>query len=191
MDMNNWAQGENEKIRSNYTKWLGFMENNVEFSHKASSIHTQAHCARVLLYALKLADALEIGPDATNALAQAAVFHDSRRLDDGYDVGHGARAAAYYRTFCEEHDLPVDERTVLIMAYHDRNDQDGRKAFAKHSLAQDEILYDIFKDADGLDRFRLPEQDFDPRYLRTQEAHALIPFAQALVKATAPILPMA
>ena len=27
----------------------------------------------------------------------AAVFHDSRRLDDGIDKGHGSRAAAYYK----------------------------------------------------------------------------------------------
>ena len=32
----------------------------------------------------------------------AAVFHDSRRLDDGIDKGHGSRAAAYYKEYCRE-----------------------------------------------------------------------------------------
>lgn len=184
MDMINWAQNEPNSIRDDYKHWVKFMNENIYFSHQGSTIHTQAHCARVLLYALKLAGALHLGADATSALAQAAVFHDSRRQDDGYDVGHGARAAAYYRSFCQKHDLPIDERTVLIMTYHDRDDQEGRQAFANHGLARDEVLYNVFKDSDALDRFRLPETDFDPRYLRTAEAHALIPFARSLVKQT-------
>lgn len=44
----------------------------------------------------------------------AAVFHDSRRQDDWLDVGHGQRAADYYRSYCEKTELTYDARTYYI-----------------------------------------------------------------------------
>ena len=45
-------------------------------------------------------------------------------------------------------------------------------------------VYQIFKDADALDRFRLGPTALDARFLRTQGATELINFAQEVVKQT-------
>ena len=39
-----------------WEKWAAFLEDEVDFWHKASDFHTVAHCERVLLFALVLAD---------------------------------------------------------------------------------------------------------------------------------------
>ena len=41
----------------------------------------------------------------TEVLCMASVFHDSRRQDDWYDVGHGQRAAEYYREYCRQSEI--------------------------------------------------------------------------------------
>lgn len=81
------------------------------------------------------------------------MFHDSRRQDDWLDMGHGQRAADYYRDYCRTHSLPFDERVYLVMAFHDRDDVLGEAALAEQEDGV--LLYRIFKDADALDRFRL------------------------------------
>lgn len=102
----------------------------------------------------------------------AAAFHDSRRQDDWLDVGHGQRAADYYRSYCENGEVTYDDRTYYIMAYHDRDDElvlrIMREKFPDDSNAV--LLYQIFKDADALDRFRLGPDALDIKYLRTNEA---------------------
>ena len=63
--------------------------------------------------------------------------------------------------------------TVYLMRYHDLDDSKGveaiRKAFGKDA---DRVvrLYEIFKDADALDRWRLGPDGLDPKYLRTAPA---------------------
>ena len=44
------------------------------------------------------------------------------------------------------------------------------------------LLYQIFKDADALDRFRLGPGGFDSKYLRTNEARKLVEYAKAVWK---------
>ena len=80
---------------------------------------------------------------------KASVFHDSRRQDDTRDVGHGARAAENFKAFAERGEVAFDERTYLIMAYHDRDDEQGKEALRKKGLEKAILLYDIFKDADA------------------------------------------
>lgn len=46
------------------------------------------------------------------------------------------------------------------------------------------LIYRIFKDADGLDRVRLGANDLDVRYLRTDHAQELLPFAKRLLAVT-------
>ncbi|MDE6154119.1 MAG: hypothetical protein K2G21_08250, partial [Muribaculaceae bacterium] len=47
-------------------------------------------------------------------------------------------------------------------------------------------LYEIFKDADALDRWRLGRHGLDPRYLRTPQSRRLTDYARQLVIATMP-----
>ena len=167
-----------ERIRSEHERWRDLMERKLTFSLKDSAWHTKGHCANVLLYALTIACRKGLGSKERDALGMASIFHDTRRQDDGRDVGHGARAAAYYREFCDSSSLAFDERAYLSMMYHDRDDEVGEEAIAKRGLENGVLVYRIFKDADALDRFRISPRAFDEKFLRTDEARALVGFAR-------------
>jgi hypothetical protein len=119
-----------------------------------------------------------------DTLSMAAIFHDSRRLDDWQDKGHGKRAAEYYKDYCSEHDMAFDEHVYFIMHYHDQDDTIGLSEIEKSPSVREGciLLYEIFKDADGLDRFRLSPDDLDVNMLRTEEAHKLVDFAKCLLQ---------
>ena len=163
-------------IRKDYERWLTFLNDEMCFSMPDSEQHTQGHCARVLLFALLIADKMGLPQPEREALCAAAVFHDSRRQDDWLDVGHGQRAADSYRDYCRTHPLPFDERAYQVIAFHDRDDALGEVALA--GKEDDVLLYHIFKDADALDRFRLGSNGLDARYLRTAEAISLYHYAE-------------
>lgn len=129
-----------------------------------------------MLFALLIADKMKLPRKEWEALCAAAVFHDSRRQDDWLDVGHGQRAAAYYRDYCRTHPLPFDERAYLVMAFHDQDDVLGEAALTEQEDGV--LLYRIFKDADALDRFRLGPDGLDVRYLRTDAARSLYDYAK-------------
>ena len=172
-------------IKDCYEKWLDFMGDHVDFWLKDSEVHTKLHCARVMLYALMIGKERNLSKDAMEVLAQAAAFHDSRRQDDWLDTGHGGRAAIYYEAYCKENpQVRYDEITKLIMAFHDRDDAEGIQKIQEKNLTDGVLLYQIFKDADGLDRFRLGENALDVRMLRTREAKELVEFAKNTVDCT-------
>lgn len=173
-----------EPIKKPYKQWYTFMEENIEFWLPGSEWHTKTHCARVLLLALVIGNQKGLSDEEKNALAMVAVFHDSRRLDDGIDRGHGSRAAKYYKDFCHEHDLPYDEQTYYITYYHDQDDSLGLSEIAKSPMLSERavLLYQIFKDADALDRFRLGLDALNVNFLRTEEAHELVEIAKDLLE---------
>ena len=167
-----------------YQKWLQFMEEKVSFSLEGSPIHTKAHCSRVLLYALLIGVHTQLSEQNMNALGMAAIFHDTRRQDDWLDVGHGQRAADYYKEFCAGSRLHYDDRAYFIMAYHDRDDMLGLRVLSER-FTDDPcavLLYQIFKDADALDRFRLGPNALDAKYLRTEQAKKMLDFAKVTLE---------
>lgn len=168
------------EIAERYERWSRVLFEEVGFLLPASELHTRDHCSRVLLYSLLIAEARGATEDEKEALAAAAAFHDSRRKDDGYDVGHGQRAAEHYRDWCSNADVSFDERSYLVMAFHDRDDQEGVEGIRARALDPERAveLYRIFKDADALDRFRLGPDGLDERYLRTPEAKSLCGYAK-------------
>ncbi len=169
-----------DAVVADWEKWASFLKNEVEFWHKVSEFHTVAHCERVLLFALVIAERKGLSGAQRETLAKAAVFHDSRRLDDWYDVGHGRRAADYYREYCGLHGMEFDPVCFEIMAWHDRHDEDGLAEIRRKFPGREDacLLYQVFKDADALDRFRLGPGGLDVRYLRTSEARELYGFAK-------------
>ncbi len=177
-------------IKGYYRKWYALMDEKVDFSLKDSQKHTKAHCMRVMLYAMIIANRLGLSEQEIDVLGIAAAFHDSRRQDDWLDVGHGQRASDYYREFCTTHMLKYDERAYFIMAYHDRDDQIGKEILRNTSLEDGELIYDIFKDADALDRFRLAANALDIEMLRTDKAKELVSFAKYLVQQSMSISPV-
>lgn len=100
-------------VRERYKIWSRFLTEQVGFSLQHSQQHTKEHCARVLLFCLLFAQRENLSEQDADALAMAACFHDSRRINDGLDIGHGHRAAKYYCTWCAEHEYVLDARTML------------------------------------------------------------------------------
>ena len=175
---------EPKSLQETFHTWYDFMEDRITFGQFVSLLHTKNHCARVLLYCLKIANLAKLSEEERSVLVKASVFHDSRRQDDTRDVGHGARAAENFKAFAERGEVAFDERTYLIMAYHDRDDEQGKEALRKKGLEKAILLYDIFKDADALDRWRISPTALDVRYLRTDWAWGLVAYAKRLVAAT-------
>ncbi|MDE6370031.1 MAG: hypothetical protein K2K92_00915 [Duncaniella sp.] len=177
---------------SYFRQWRDFLYQNVRFNRPESVIHAYGHCERVLLYALMIGQ-MVFGDDeeSLTGLAHAAVFHDTRRLDDYLDTGHGARAAVYYKNYCHDSGLiDFHPESVFLMRYHDLDDKLGIEAIKKEFKADvPRVLkmYDIFKDADALDRWRLGSRGLDTRFLRTEEAKSLVGFSRNLVIATVPL----
>jgi hypothetical protein len=173
-----------QPIKKPYERWHKFMEEKIEFWLPDSEWHTKAHSARVLLLALLIGHQKGLSDEELDALGMAAIFHDSRRLDDGIDKGHGSRAAEYYKDYCREQDLHFDAHTYYITYYHDQDDSLGLAEIAKSPAIRERgvLLYQIFKDADALDRFRLGPEALNVDMLRTEEAHGLVDFAKYLLQ---------
>ena len=179
------------RVRQLFMQWEHFMEQRVEFWEIPGNldIHTQGHCERVLLHALRIGEARHITDRAMTALAHASIFHDTRRKDNYLDVGHGARAANYYKDFCQQNGLDFLPEAYAAIWYHDRDDDKGKAYIAANAgdgKAEWEEIYAIFKDADALDRYRLGTWCLDERFLRTPESKTMTAFALQLVNDTIP-----
>lgn len=178
-------------VKELFLRWTGFLYTRVNFNHPESPVHAAPHSERVLLYSLILTKKI-FGDDndALTAVAHAAVFHDTRRLNDYEDTGHGARAALYYKQFCLDNpDMDFYPEAALMMKYHDIEDGLGKTAIRnefERSLPRMLLLYDIFKDADALDRWRLGCYGFDTRYLRTDPARSMTRYSKRIVEQTMP-----
>ena len=179
------------RVRQLFLQWEPFMEDRVEFWDIPGNIdiHTQGHCERVLFHAMRIGEARHVSDRAMTALAHASIFHDTRRKDNYLDVGHGARAAHYYKELCQSSGLTFHPEAFAAICFHDRDDETGRDFIASHSGEDDaawQEVYAIFKDADALDRYRLGEWCLDERFLRTPESKTMTAFALHLVQSTIP-----
>lgn len=128
----------NDRVRSRFLAWLRFMDTQLEPWTTGGAIHFRPHWARTLMLALTMGDAAGLSDSDLDALAAAAVFHDSRRKNPYLDTGHGDRAASYYASRCaaaassngNTAPLHFDPRAYLAMQWHDRDDADGLRVIA-------------------------------------------------------------
>jgi hypothetical protein len=147
------------------------------FTH-ASTLHGQAHVARVMIHAFRLIAATGWTEEAPRLWA-AVYLHDIARTHDGVCHRHGADAMTKLES------LPA---TRALLARGGVSDQDYamiRTAVVHHCLPRELErthphwrLTALLKDADGLDRVRLG--DLDLRYLRHPEARGMADFAESL-----------
>ncbi len=169
-------------ISGPYHHWLAFMDEHVEFLLADSAWHGPDHCARVLLLAIILGHQKQLTEEDMEVLCLASVFHDSRRQDDYADKGHGKRASEYYHHFCQKKNIPVNRLASFIMHFHDLEDAIGLSEIARMQSGRERYLklFQVFKDADALDRFRLSPDALDVSMLRTSEASILVGFSRYL-----------
>jgi len=150
------------------------------FAHQ-STLHGQAHVARVMVHAFRLIAATGF-TDETRRLWAAVYLHDLARTHDGTCHRHGRDAwarlatlggvrALFRRAGVADHDYPAIEAAGTVHSH-------GEPA-ADHPHRR---LMALLKDADGLDRVRLG--DLDPRYFRHRETTGMVLFAEQLFEAT-------
>ena len=95
------------KVRSLCAHWDEYMKDHLEFWPLPGNfdIHTESHCERVLVHAMRIGEACGMDDDALAALAEASIFHDTRRKDNYCDVGYGDNDADYFWDYCIKNKL--------------------------------------------------------------------------------------
>lgn len=140
-----------------------------------SDDHGEMHEARVLLLTQIMAEMAGLPEIDRKLLATAAIYHDTQRTHDGDDESHGEAAARYYfRNEMVHH--PIVE---FLCEYHCLPDGDGLEKIRRDEILQKHgnqrvtKLWQIFKDADALDRVRFDIRCLDWNQLRTTAAQEL------------------
>ena len=145
-----------------------------------SDIHGQEHIERVIFYALILSWKYELDNRDTDLMRYAASLHDTKRVNDGWDVDHGRRAANESIAYAKIN--PADIKILqAIMTAHSSNDDDMEDILREYKVVDFEralFLAKLFKDSDGLDRVRINR--LDPAYLRNDFSIELVDFAYVM-----------
>lgn len=140
-------------------------------SHE-SYLHGVGHLTRVFILQELICTQLE--QEGTTLDRQAVRFgamaHDVGRLDDGPDLQHGTRSAAWIHEHLADKMSPATlDTATYIVHWHVPSDSEA-------PVMTPELQ--ALKDADALDRVRLG--DLNPNYLRTKAALGLIETAEQL-----------
>lgn len=153
------------QIAPMYHKFLDQMKQ-LDFVQE-SSIHGHAHEARVLLHALTISHLLGLSIRDQKILATAAIFHDTQRTTDDKDPMHGKASREYYHAYSKSPDPLVE----FLCEYHCLPDAKGYNEIQNNrklskTRSRSNLLFDVFKDADALDRVRFGLRDIDINQLR-------------------------
>ena len=140
-------------------------------------IHGAGHWSRVRTIGLRLATRTGANPAVVEYFS---LLHDCKRIGDGYDDGHGSRAADFATTIRETwiglEDADFDRLTLALSAHSDGS-------------LSDDVTVQTCWDADRLDLGRVGIVP-NPKYLGTEAARdpAMIDWAyeRSLGRRTAP-----
>lgn len=141
-----------------------------------SHIHGMGHIERTTFLAFVLGVLSKLDKENLKLLLKCAMYHDTGRVDDSVDCLHGMRSA----NIIKAHNLVESEHLNLVMAAvegHSMNDSDFNNIAKKYGVENNPQcvqLYKLLKDADALDRCRLPSASLDIKYLRTEQAKQLV-----------------
>lgn len=143
--------------------------------------HERNHAGEVLvlsvLYMMRLRSrgVIAVTDDDIEAVAWACVYHDSQRVHDGLDEAHGDRVAtAIEQDLTVKYRIPQTIRPLVCRIIREHVPDDTANM---HPLSR------LFKDMDNMLWIRT--EDFDPQYLRIEEAIDMLPIAHALHAQTA------
>lgn len=155
----------NEEI----TTIINQYEPKAEWFRKPEGIHGVGHSYRVLIHSHMIG--IKEGADL-KTLYLAAITHDTQRYNEGYDTKHGTRSANWVKKQFPEANAKA---VSYLNRWHVPSDDQAPEMT---------LELKCFKDADALDRWRLPIINegtvLNPKYLRTETAKQLIPFSKAL-----------
>lgn len=146
-------------------------------------VHGVGHVLRVLVLGALLAQRAQLAPDWTRLLMLACAYHDVGRIDDSYDVEHGARAVPHLEGITGLAGEPLQCMKAAVEG-HSRPDRQMNDVLAKYGVLKNPnagAMAKLLKDADGLDRVRLGI--LDAAYLRHPYSPGLEPVAWMLLRA--------
>src|ERR1700730_17878407 len=115
-----------------------------QFACGLGSIHGPGHWDRVARIGAILAAGNGANPEVVRLFA---LLHDSRRLSDGEDPGHGARAASFAASLREQKFFELSDEHFRLLDYACRWHTDGR--------VSDNAETAVCWDADRLDLTRI------------------------------------
>lgn len=103
-----------------WTNAVDFARSGTLFAH--SQLHGEDHWRAVASQGLFLAEACDLGEEGRLTAALFGLFHDCRRINDGWDEHHGARAAGAFLEWSDGTHLSGDFRAelALSMVQHDQ-----------------------------------------------------------------------
>jgi hypothetical protein len=133
------------------------------------TIHGVAHADRVRVHAREIAQALGLSEGECLALDYAAMWHDIGRTHDGVDYYHGAKSAGKVVGLGLHLELDADmlETVLFVVTHHCGSEEHARRGVAWTPDPDVTLrVFEVFKDADALDRVRLGHGDLDPGMLR-------------------------
>ena len=147
-----------------------------------SNVHGQDHIERVIFFALVLAWKYDLDNKDTDIIRYAACLHDTKRVNDTWDVDHGKRAASESIKYAN---INKDDTNILqaVIAAHAADDKIMDETLREFINEDDDFertkrLAKYFKDSDGLDRVRI--NHLNPDYLRNDFSKDLVDLAYEL-----------
>ena len=158
-----------------------------EWFRHSSELHGVRHTQRVHIHARRLASLLEWPAADTHLLLQAALWHDIGRRHDGFEPEHGGNSVLRARELGLTQNLSAAEAALIEFAMRQHSLEDARGEEAADALSEPECalaILRLLKDADALDRVRLPAFQWPrPEMLHHRCTVDSIEFAQGLLEA--------
>jgi hypothetical protein len=152
-------------------------------SDASDTIHGVRHTFRVWVHTQEIAETLALAEREREALHFAALWHDIGRTHDGADYYHGAKSAG--RAVGMGLHLPLDpfvrEAVLFAVTHHSGSEEHAKRGLYWTPDPQATWrVFQVLKDADGLDRVRLG--GLDVGYLRLPESRLRVERAWELLQ---------
>ena len=170
----------NSNLEETYINQM--MDFNTEILYKSDG-HGINHNIRVCFFAYIISTNEKISKREFELIMEACKYHDIGRINDYEDEQHGKRSADKLIFLHDKYTEEELNYIKTIVTSHSRNDKDFDKIATKNKVKdinKCKKLHEILKDSDGLDRVRLHYPYVNIKYLRTDTARSMIPFAHEL-----------
>ena len=175
-----------ETVRNNAV-FQDVMSNIKEEFFINDSIHGISHNERVALLSCYIGIQEGLDIEELKLVLESAKYHDIGRGYEGNHVKYSTIIIDRNKEYIFP-DLNDDEINIIKALCHGHSVDDSRyeeiaEMYGIRNIEQFKKLLDIVKDADALDRVRLPRfGKLDEKYLRTDTAHRMIEIAENLYR---------
>ena len=144
-----------------------------------SNMHGINHNIRVAIFVYILANFEDVSIREFEMLIDCAKYHDIGRTDDCMDYKHGLKSASKlnFLTDYNQEELNLMKTIITCHSMEDNEIDKYIQIYKVKDINKCKKLFNILKDADGLDRVRLPYPKVHIDLLRTGTAKRIVLFA--------------